>query len=516
MDLAFSFYATGGVATREKDEGEIERREAADRYMRNSKTALAEKQRMQMVYTRDEHSELHNREKKKFEKRILVTEQAKHQCQQEHQHNKRNSNKKMQTMEEHHQRKERQQAKMKAGKSMKNTEELYQQKRKEEKRHSDSDERTRATEERHEEWQDQVSMMMAKKPSKEELLEKESGNLSETKSTIKKTKTKKTRTKATSTATTTKALSVAEKESKQQEDQKKNKKRKEVESSMTKSSKVDHENRIEHEKCEKDESSKPEEVAKLGRKKSKDAIKEGVDHDGPIETETKDALCHYDEINTMHGVASDKLTSRMDDHEGSGSRARSAEEHKLHKASHQGNDSDEGEEVLENHRDEQSKSLQRQNSSQRKKKTNVPRTRPLEGKAKQMPDSRSIEATEKVKKDRTVLATSNLPKPMRVGRSIQSGESDSNQGVEGNVQQVKTHRVGRGIQSGESDSNQGVEGNVQQVQTHANKARQIGGKIGTAIGGKKGEAAVGNVAMGVGHGVDFVSGFGAARSARRR
>ena len=66
MELAFSFYATGGVATREKDEGDIQRRDAADRYMRNSKTALAEKQRMQMVRARDEHSELHNKEKKKW------------------------------------------------------------------------------------------------------------------------------------------------------------------------------------------------------------------------------------------------------------------------------------------------------------------------------------------------------------------------------------------------------------------------------------------------------------------
>ena len=487
MELAFSFYATGGVATREKDEGEIQRRDAADRYMRNSKTALAEKQRMQMVRARDEHSELHNKEKKKFEKRMLVTEQDKHQYQQEHQHNKRNSNKEMQTMEEQNQRKERQQAK---SKSMQNTEELDQQKQKQGERHSDSDERMRATEERHEERQDQVSMVMAKKTSEEEILEKERGSLSETRSTIKTTKTKKTGTKTTSTATTTKAPSMTDKESNQQEDEKKRKKTKEVETSMTtKSSKVDRENQIYHEKCEKDDTSKPEEVAKLnGRKKSKDAIKEGVDRDGPIETDTEDVLSHYDEINTIHGVASDKLTSRMDDHEGSGSRAGSAEEHKLREVSHRSSDSDEGEGVLENRRDEQSKSLQRQNFSQRKKKTNVPRTKPLEGKAKRMPGSRSIEATEKAK-DRTELAASDLQKTVLVGRSIQSGASDSNKGMEGNVQQAKTH---------------------------ANKARYIGGKIGTAIGGKKGEAAAGNVAMGIGHGVDFVSGFGAARSARQR
>ena len=358
MELAFSFYATGGVATREKDEGEVQRRDAADRYMRNSKTALAEKQRMQMVRARDEHSELHNKEKKKFEKRMLVTEQDKHQYQQEHQHNKRNSNKEMQTMEEQNQRKERQQAK---SKSMQNTEELDQQKQKQGERHSDSDERTRATEERHEERQDQVSMVMAKKTSEEEILEKERGSLSETRSTIKTTKTKKA--KATSTATTTKAPSVTDKESNQQEDEKKRKKTKEVETSMTtKSSKGDRENQIDHEKCEKDDTSKPEEVAKLnGRKKSKDAIQEGVDRDGPVETDTEDVLSHYDEINTIHGVASDKLTSRMDDHEGSGSRAGSAEEHKLREVSHRSSDSNEGEGVLENRRDEQSKSLQRQN-----------------------------------------------------------------------------------------------------------------------------------------------------------
>ena len=118
----------------------------------------------------------------------------------------------------------------------------------------------------------------------------------------------------------------------------------------------------------------------------------------------------------------------------------------------------------------------------------MPRTKPLEGKAKRMPGSRSIEATEKAK-DRTELAASDLQKTVLVGRSIQSGASDSNKGMEGNVQQAKTH---------------------------ANKARHIGGKIGTAIGGKKGEAAAGKVAMGIGHGVDFVSGFGAARSARQR